>query len=435
MNKNLNEYRIYCNTESNYTYTYSDTVPISCPNNGTHSIDPTKTVVVGRTNQNVFPLTSFDELRVAERTGIIELKSVFGKSTLRDIYIEEGTATITNNLGDSEYRLAVSGANDVAWLKSAERGRYVAGLQGEVGIACRLGQALVGNQTLKIGLFDDDNGFYYKYSSSNVETILFRDGVETAFPRSQWNIDKFDGSGPSKYVLDSFDGIIYTIRFTWYGYGNIEYRLNVTNSELKQASWLGHIYNPYSETSVKTPNLNISVKLENNGTAASGLAFVAGRQYSLLGKYEPITRVNAFYRTGIAVTNGAFTFVGAIRRKLGYAGNPIKAFAADILSTENVILQFRTQSTLTNPVWSTPNDTNSSDTAVECDFTSVIGTFTGGGKPIWTGIVAGGTNRTSGSARLDVDYDLAEYDNLVILLRGTTSNTTASVAFRWTEGW
>lgn len=431
MNKDIDQYRVFCTTENKYVYTYSDRRPISCPNNGAHTIDSTTIASVGKLPLTVFPTTSFEEIRTAERTPIIELKSIFGKSSFRDIFIETG-GTITNNVGDSEFRLQVNGANDEVWIRSAERGQYVAGLQGETGIAVRLGSNLVGNQTLNIGLFDDSNGFYYEYTSNGLSAVLLRDNVTNVIPLSSFNVDKFDGSGPSKYVLDPTDGIIYTIRFSWYGYGNVEFRLNTTNSELKQSSWLGHIYNPYATTSVKNPNLPISVRLRNNGTVSSGTAFVAGRQYSLLGKYLPITRETATYRLTINVNSPAnFTPLIAVRRKVGYLGVPVKAFAVDALCTADLVLQLRTQATLTNPSWTTPLDTNANDTATEVD---VASTAISGGKPIWTALV-GGNNRGSG-ARLEIAYDLPEFDTLCLIAKSVTGgNNTVSVIFRWTEGW
>jgi hypothetical protein len=434
MNRNLNEYRLFCQTENAYVFTYNEVEPRSCPNDGAHVVDQTKTAVVSARPENIFPVTSFDELRVAERTGIIELKSVFGKSALRDMYLTTGAgASINNNVGDAEFQLAVTGASDVAWLRSTERGRYVAGLQGEVGVACRNPQALQGNQTLRIGLFDQSNGFFFEHAAGDVvRAVVMRDGqVVVSLPMTEWNIDRFDGKGPSRYVFDARDGIIYNVRFTWYGYGNIEFRLNVTNPDNKQSSWLGHIYNPYAQTSVKTPNLPISVRLANNGTAVPAQAFVAGRQYSLLGKYDAINRVNCHYRVNATVPL-TFAPIISIRRKQGYLGNPIKAFAADVLSNVDVIVQFRVFVSLTGASWGAPADTSPQETAVEVDTSA---TAASGGTPIWTGVIAG-TSKTTNATNLDISYDLPEFDILTIFGRTVSANNASvTTAFRWTEEW
>lgn len=432
MNKNLFEYRVFCNTENDYVTSWGEHPPKSCPNDGTHSIDTSNVVVVSRAPENIFPMTSFEELRVAERTGIIELKSVFGKSPIRDIYTETGTATITNEVGDGEYKLEVLGTNDVAILRSAERGRYVAGLQGEMCIGARLPLALSGEQKVMIGLFDDNNGFYFEYTADGMYAVVLRAGVESRISRNDFNVDKFDGTGPSKYNLQEVDGIIYTIRFSWYGYGNIEFRLNTSNADDRQSSWLGHVYNPLSQISVKTPNLPLTVKLVNNNTNSPVHMFVAGRTYALLGKYIPITRINAAYRFNISISSTtAFIYMLGIRRKNNFYGNPLTGFSADVYASQDVIVQFRVQATLTNPSFTTPNDTNASDTSVEVDFSA---SAFANGRPIWTGLVSG--SRTSSASTLDIQYNLSESDILVVLAKAVSAtNGSANVCFRWREEW
>ena len=47
----------------------------------------------------------------------------------------------------------------------------------------------------------------------------------------------------------------------------------------------------------------------------------------------------------------------------------------------------------------------------------------------------GGNNRGS-SARLEIAYDLPEFDTLSLIAKSVTGgNNTVSVIFRWTEGW
>jgi hypothetical protein len=391
---------------------------------------------VKQTAQSItnLPKTAFDELRVAERTLLIELKSIYGKSTLRDIYIEEGAGTIVNNVGDSEYTLTVSGSNDVAWLQSAERGRYVAGLQGEVGIASRLTNTLIGNQTCKIGLFDDSNGFYYKYSSNNnVSACILRDGVETEFPNNSWNRDIFDGNGPSQVLLNPLDGNIYNVRFTWYGYGNIEFRLSTTNQNIDQSTYLGHIYKPYAQTSVKNPNLPLSVCLANNGTVATSSVKVAGRQYSLLGRYNPVIRINCAYRLNQKLNSLSFVPILSLRRKTGYEGNSVKVQDIDIIGAGEIIVQIRTMGTIYGASYKTPTDTDPENTAIEYDESA---TSIEGGIPIWTGLIAGDARASINN--VSFTYDMISREPLTIcarLIKSVAGGAEFSTVLRWSEEW
>lgn len=432
----VNRYRLFCQTESTYVYTWATSIPSTCPNNNQHTIDSNSIVQVDSVSENLntisnLPLTSFNELRVAERTKVVELKSIFGKSNLRDIYIETGTGTITNNLGDDTYALQVSDADDVARLQSAERGRYVAGLQGEVGIAARLPSSLTGNQSIKIGLFDDSNGLYFKYTSSGLNVSILRDGVETNIPRDDWNVDKMDGTGPSGINLTITNGLIWKIIFSWYGFGAINYYINTTHPITKvHNNYLVHVHDPATNTSIKNPNLPLSVELANNGTVATTTCNVSGRQYSLLGKYDAITRINSHYRVGRAVNSTVnFLPIISIRRKQGYLGNPVSALETDFGTNQDLFVQIRVNNTLTGASFGNVTDTSPNDTAVEVDTTATALT---GGIPIWTGLVSG----TSRFGSLNINYDLSEYQILTLCARGVTSqNGTANCVLRWTEEW
>lgn len=439
MLREIYKYRFWCNDEKQYKYVWNEKIPTECPTNASHSIDTSSYTIIDTIKESAaqvvnLPKTTFDELRVAERTLLIELKSIFGKSTLRDLYIEEGNATIENNLGDSEYTLTVSGSNDVAWLQSAERGRYVAGLQGDVGIASRLTSTLTGNQTCKIGLFDDQNGFYYKYSSNNdVCACILVDGTEIEMPRSTWNKDSFDGNGISKVNLNPLDGNIYNIRFTWYGYGNIEYRLNTANLDNEQSSYVGHIYKPYAQTSVRNPNLPLSVCLANNGTTATTSVKVAGRQYSVIGRYNPVIRVNCAYRLNQKLTSLSFVPIMSLRRKNGYKGTSARIQNFDIIGAGEMVVQIRTMGTLTGAQYQTPNDTDADNTALEYDESA---TSIEGGIPIWTGLIAGDARASINN--ISFAYDLISREAITIcarLIKSVSGGAEFSTVVRWSEEW
>jgi len=435
--RTIYRYRSYCTTESNFVYRWDTTPPTICANNASHQLDQTSTTVIDTIKETAnevinLPKTAFDELRVAERTRIIELKSIFGKSTLRDIYTTQGTAQINNSVGGPEFELQVSASNDLATLQSAERGRYVAGLQGEVGIAVRIPTPPTQSQTIKIGLFDELDGLYYKYTSQGMFACILRDGQENAIHQSQWNNDSMDGTGPSKISLDFSKGIIFLIQFTWYGFGNILFKFNTSGSGIVQNSWLAHTFSPQGQTSVKNPNLPIAVSIANNGATVSSSIYVAGRQYSLLGKYEAISRIVSAYRFGRAI-NSTSTFlpVLSIRRKQGFLGIPVRAIECDFLATADLLIQIRANTAVSTPSWVTPPESSASDTAIEYDISSTTVTA---GIPIWMGIITGDSK--SIATTLQIAHNLTEYNILTICARGiNATNGSLGVVMRWTEEW
>jgi hypothetical protein len=443
MSSPVYKYRYYCTTEATYVYKWDTTTPTVCPNNNGHTINSASITIIDTRAENTttvvnLPTSAFDEVRVVERSKILELKSIAGLNSLRNIFTQVGTGTITNNYGDGIYVLSVSGANDRVVLQSSERGKYAAGLQGEVGIGCRLPlTTLTGNQFIRIGLFDSNNGFYFKKTASGLSVCVLRAGVETSIPRAQWNVDTLDGNGPSGLVLDETYGIIWRIIFTWYGYGSINFNVNVTHPvTLIQNNYLVHTYNPTTLTSVTTPNLPVSVELNNNGTSGTHSSHVAGRQYSLLGKYQPLYRTLSHFVTNITI-NSSTTFlpVLSMRRKADFIGVPIKLMSVDAIATRDMIVQIKVNTTLTGASFGNLIDISAADTAAEVDTsaTSISNT----GIPIYTALVDG--SNTSVTTNLsDLAFDLPDSYIVTVSARAVSGgllNGVVSVVLRWGEEW
>jgi hypothetical protein len=432
----LYKYRVWCTTENAWVFTWNNSTPTTCPNNNTHTITSTSTTIVDSLTSApaTIPLTPFEEVRIADRTKLIELKSIFGKSTLRDIFTETNGGTVTNALGDSEFALAVTGSNAIAGLQSAERGRYVAGLQGEMGMAGRVPQTLIGNQVAKIGLFDTSNGLYFKATASNLYCCILRGGVETAIARNNWNYDKLDGTGPSNTTIADWSlGVIFIIQFTWYGYGNVMFKINTNSVGNVQRSMLVHTFSPVGMTSVQNPNLPLSATLANNGTNATSTMYVAGRQYSVLGGFDPVTRINSTYVLAKNVNSSTvFQPIISIRRKTGYTGNPVNHFEFDVSATTDLVIQIRTSVTLTGSAFSAPTDTSATNTAVEADSSATVMT---GGILLWCGLITGDTKTTSNTDKMALSYNMTEQDILTFCAKGQTSTGTVNIAVRWKEEW
>jgi hypothetical protein len=244
---------------------------------------------------NQVPTDAFGQLITVSRTMVIDLKSVFGTSALRDTVTTAGTGSVTNAIGNPEFLLSTVAGGDSAVLQSAERGRYVAGYAAQCGVAVRIPAAMTGNQSARWGYYDGANGFFYAYTASGMSVGVTRNSVDTIIPQSSWNVDQMNGSGPSGRMLDMTRGNIFRIDFSWYGFGAVAFNLVCTDSTGTQVVQVVHRWAPAGQTSVMTPNLPIYALLQNGGTLASGNVYVAGRQFSLFGQYSPISRISSFY--------------------------------------------------------------------------------------------------------------------------------------------
>lgn len=439
----LNKWRIYCNTEADWVTKWEAsgiTPNTTCFNDPAHSVNANSLYIMeemSSVDRNIsnLPLTCFSEVRVAEKTHMLDLKSTFGKSTLRDIYTTEGTGSITNNAGDPSFLLEVSGSSDIARIQSAERGRYISGCQAEVGLGILLPQqTLTGNQVCKFGYYDGENGFYFKYTASGLSVCILKAGVETCVTRANWNRDILDGTGPSKHVLNFTKGMIFKIIFSWYGYGNINFYINTSHHlTYEQQNILVHSQHSEGSVTVKNPNLPIRAELSNNGTTGTLSMHLSGRQYSVIGRYNPIERECSTYVTSKAINStSVFVPILSIKKKSGYLGTPVKILSFDIINSTDIIFQIRVRSTLTGASFGNLVNIDPADTAIEFDSSASAMT---GGIPIFSRILSGDSKATSSTA-LGFSFMLTEYDSVTVCAKGTTlSNGSATCLLKWTEEW
>lgn len=424
--------RTFCVTENINVYSWAIVLPTTCPNDATHTISSV-TVVDTVDTQEVtvknFLVDPLQRLQVVNKNPVFDIKSIFGKSDLRDIFTTSGTGTITNVIGtDSEFKLSVSGSNDISNLTSAQRGTYVSGTSAEVGIGVRLPNTVSGNQVIKWGLTDGIDGFYYKMTSSGLYICILRNGVETSITRSNWNIDRIDGKGESAIDIDLSRGNIFRIVFTWYGYGAIEFSivgLDVTNS---QKLFPVHRIQPQGQTSTRTPNLPIRVIIENNGTIASTDVYVAGRQFSLFGDDSATKRFNSSYGYNISTNTSTFTPLIALRKKTNYLGCHVKPITLTIDVSVDTLIEIKTACTLTGGVYGSLVDQIDTETAVE---TNLGLTAASGGILIWLGVAITGSTKIY----TDFNFSLVEQNNLVIMAKSLSTSGTCTTTLRFSEEW
>lgn len=387
-------------------------------------------------------LAPFNEVINNERSRLIELKSNYGISALRDLVTTANGGTVTNN--GTEYQVSTSSSqtSSSAILDSAERGRYFPGSAGEAGIGMRLPTTPTGQQVARWGYFDDNNGFFFGKDATNLYVAVRRSGTDTTINQSAWNADKLDGSGPSGITIDLTKGNIFQIVYTWYGYGTIEFRVVIQNENNVQTVITVHRYRPQGETSVADPNLPIRAETRNNGTAASLSLFVGGRQYSVIGKYDPNFRITSQTRTGVSIGTGSYTPTVSFQRKTTFPSGTsranstsIKIEGFDIISTVDAIVAIRLGSTLTGASFGTPTNTQASETGLQTDISATaINVSTG--NLLYSGLVSGGTFFSQQTAtQTDLEIELPGSQIVTVALLGLSSSGTASVAFRMREEW
>ena len=300
---------------------------------------------------------------------------------------------------------------------------------------------------------NDDSGLGFCQSGSSLGLII-RDRPDdttittTFISQSEWNLDRFDGNGPSGKTLDPHYAQIYIIDMEWLGVGRVRYGVYQGGIPyyIHELSHINTLISPY----MGNPNLPVRYEIVNNiGSAqTSSMRHICCSIISE-GGTDNIGIVNAVDTKDSPVTIGASSHAGilylrhisgsAINVYRGNAGK-LSPIGLDIWGNANVGLRW---SLLVNPTianFDTLTWTKSGILAAEYATGSTATTVTTQGELLASGYIPASTNQVKSSANILLDpfFALGEdlfgnRDYLVLsawTLGGTICPTYASLLFR-----
>lgn len=433
----VSKWRIFCTTEGNWVETWATAEPTTCPNDTAHTINidsiqnieqiTSQDVVVRNTSQ-----TLFQDSIVAQKTPLIDLKSFYGISSLRDTVTVSGSAQVSCVAGtDSEINVSTSTTTtSKAQIQSVQRGQYVAGTICEAGIAVRIPVALTGLQVLKFGHFDDSDGFYFKLTSTDFFCCVLNNGVELAIPRNEFNSFRLDGSESNGITLDFAKGNIFQIRFSWYGYGAVQFGIVAAGPNNVQKVFVFHQYTTSGHTSTHNPNLPLNLVLDNNGQGTSQSMYLAGRQFSILGRESTSCRSNMTYIRNKS-TSSTLLPILSLRKKNPFQSCRIRITSITLSASFDSLVKLIDGPTLTGSNFvANPHATES---AVENDESSTALT---GGMTVFSRLIFGGETTTIDLCGYRVDLtETSPFTVAVICFGGALDVKNVSVSLEYGESW
>lgn len=127
------------------------------------------------------------------------------------------------------------------------------------------------NLRQRVGLFGTQNGIFFE-ASGNTNYLVLRSYVsgsvnETRVAQSNWNIDTFDGNGPSNRILNTTKANIFWMDIEWLGVGDVRTGF-VVDGHLEIAH-IFHNDNVNTTSYMTTAVLPLRQEIENLGTTAS----------------------------------------------------------------------------------------------------------------------------------------------------------------------
>jgi hypothetical protein len=446
MTTEVNYYRLYCQTESNYVYKWDTIIPSKCPNNNTHTVDSnTVTIIdtVNTTNVSMIDIikTQYQELCTGNKNIIMNLKSSYGKTQLRDNFVLQGTANIINTLGtNTEFQLLTTGTTDKATITSIEKIPYYGYYTNEACLGIRIPQTLSNNQNIQFGIYDNSNGFYFKYTSSGIGVGYRIDGTDSNITQSNLNIDTLNSNGISSILYQASKTHMYAIRISGVGSKIIDYGLYSKSKYGDQRFALMHrLHTNDLGNSVQSLNTSLPFRTEinNNGTSGSNNVYLSERTFGVYGEYNSQDmRQNSVYVSGIVVnSSNTFVPITSIRKKNAFDSLNVYLSSIDAIASSPQIIQITSGSTLTNPSWQAVSGQLSTETAIEYDESASV--ISNDGVVIWSGYVSEGKTTLSWNK-----YDgilpkciLNGILPITISAHNASSNGTLGLVIRTAEGW
>ncbi len=371
----------------------------------------------------------------------------YGKETdVWDEYTANGGAA-TWNSNTNNVDMSVSGTlGSICVRQTRNVMRYIPGRTSTLTYAVRLQMPTTGIRR-RLGLFDENNGFYFEDAGVlganglpeyNVVVRSKTSGVvvENRIPRSQWNGDKLDGTGPSTITASPTAQHMVNFEYEWYGAGQIiiGWTINGHTHTIHTFNHANFIDLPWCST----PFLPIRLEIENL-TGVAGTHYLYQGSNSLISEGTPdklgIAQNITSPITGRTMASAnTFYPILSIRLKSAALNGIVLPtfFQAATVDNTSVFYKLVRNATLTGASWTDMPDANAF-TQYDISATSYTG-----GTDIDSGFVIG-----SGGAGIRLDKD-TQYqigrssmgtvsDILTLAVAAPTANKAALTQMTWIE--
>ena len=240
-----------------------------------------------------------------------------------------GTGSAVKTSGVSSLTLSTGGTASGAGVayQTKQYFRYEPG-KGRFFIFSGLVGAQTSNVRSRVGNFDSNNGVFFEMdgtlgASVNQRTNTSGSPVDSKVVQSLWNLDKFDGTGPSGITLDFSKTQLFWCDYQWMGAGHTRFGFFVNG--FMMACHENYNDNIRTVPFTNTACLPMRMEIFNTGVAA-GASTCVWTCCSLINEGSP-ERAPSYIQftadngsTLVAVANGTLKPILSIQPKLTFAG-------------------------------------------------------------------------------------------------------------------
>lgn len=244
----------------------------------------------------------------------------------------------------------------------------------------------------RAGYFGSDNGYFVQRSGTALSIVERSVRVDTPVPQLQWNVDRLDGTGPSRFVLDMTKSQVFFMDIEWLGVGAVR-----TGFVIDGAFVTAHVFNHanyLARTYMTTACLPVRYEIQNTDGNSGTMKHICATVISE-GGYEPKEQLycSTSPYTGIVLgATGVLVPFVSIRLASGRLDSIVVLKQLNVaVSTNNDLAQWQLvlNGTLGGATW---NAATGGSTNVQIDTSATTVT---GGRVIEVGYAQTGSINTS----------------------------------------
>ena len=389
--------------------------------------------------------TSKGRLKVSNAETFFFNTFQYGKET--DIWDESttngGSGIYNANINQIDMSVSnVSGSECIRQTKNVQR--YVPSRNSTLAFAIKLENPTLGIRR-RFGLFEENDGIFFEDGGDNNYYCVIRSSVsgsvnEIKVPRSGWNGDKLDGTGPSKIVANPQAQQLITIDYEWYGAGEIGFNYLINGSPRRIHTF--NTANAFTDPWCKTPFLPIRVEITNTSGGQSN-----GRYHIYQGSNSLTSEGNSFNLgvsesistpiDGREIPKNVFYPLISLRLKSNSLKGIVFPRHFQTATTENnvhVFYKIVRNAAISGAVWQNHPDTNS---FVQYD---ISGTAYSNGQTVDDGFVVYGSSVNQIELDGGLNYQIGRsgmglYSDIYTLAVAHTASTNRNVigSMTWIE--
>jgi len=216
-------------------------------------------------------IDAFGRWRTSDVVTLFDSKQLYDTGSINWVTQIVGNGTASWVPQSVMVKMTVTGSNSSVIRQTRRRFNYQPGKSQLIVCTGNFGAHDHSSMIERIGYFDQSDGLFFELSGSTFRTGLRNSGVTTYTSQSAWNLDVFDGTGPSGNKLILSASQIYFMDFEWLGVGRARYGIYQGGipyyvHQITNINALNESVNVY----IDTPNLPVRYEIISSASVASG---------------------------------------------------------------------------------------------------------------------------------------------------------------------